>query len=110
MSTKTMTSRQRVLNILDGKPADRVAFWTGNPHSETLSLYLGALGLKDREALYSHLGDDCRWFPADAGWKHPEGRPMFNPIPGLCVQARTPVANVVAMVDAVREFNGSRLK
>lgn len=79
-----MTSRQRVLNILSGQAADRVAFWTGNPHRDTLPLYLGKLGLKSREELYLRLGDDCRWFPADAGWKHPEGKPMFSPIPDMC--------------------------
>lgn len=77
-----MTSRERVLAILSGQAADRVAFWTGNPHRDTVPIYLGKLGLTSIEQFYSHLQDDCRWFPADAGYRHPEGKPMFDPIPG----------------------------
>lgn len=78
-----MTSRERVSAILSGRGADRTAFWTGNPHGDTLPIYLGALGLGSAEELFQYLGDDCRWIPADSAYRHPEGRPAFNPFEGM---------------------------
>jgi uroporphyrinogen decarboxylase len=57
-------------------------YWTGNPHPETLKRYTAELGIADAEALYSYLGDDSRWLPADRGYRHPEGRPMLDPLGG----------------------------
>jgi uroporphyrinogen decarboxylase len=78
-----MTSRERISAIFAKGQPDRVGFWTGNPHSDTMPGYLAQLGLESREQFYEYLGDDCRWIPADAGYKHPEGIPAFNPIPNL---------------------------
>lgn len=78
-----MTSRERISAIFAKGQPDRVGFWTGNPHPDTVPHYLAQLGLETHEQLYQHLGDDCRWVLADAGYKHPEGMPAFNPIPGL---------------------------
>ena len=39
-----MNSRQRIRNIIAGKPADRCGFWLGNPHPDSwqaLHQYLG---------------------------------------------------------------------
>ena len=78
-----MNSRERIGSIFSRKPADRVGFWTGNPHADTKRDYTARLGLPNIEAFYLRLGDDCRWIPADGGYKHPEGLPAFNPIVGL---------------------------
>ncbi|MHB0997857.1 MAG: uroporphyrinogen decarboxylase family protein [Armatimonadota bacterium] len=78
-----MTSRERITKIFAKEPADRVGFWTGNPHGDTIPIYLSALGLRTVEELYTYLNDDCRWIPADAGYRHPEGRPYFDPICGI---------------------------
>ncbi len=75
-----MTSRERISAIFAKGQPDRVGFWTGNPHPYTMPHYLAQLGLESREHFYEYLGDDCRWVPADAGYKHPQGIPPFNPI------------------------------
>ena len=73
-----MTSKEKVAEIfdLDSKPG-KSAFWTGSPHKDTLEIYLGKLGLSDREELFEYLQDDCRWFSAGE-YRDPEGRPMFD--------------------------------
>lgn len=73
-----MTPREKVLAILERRNADGPGFWTGNPHPETLPVYLEALGLADAEALYRHFGDDARWLPADGAYQHPDGCPPFD--------------------------------
>lgn len=78
-----MTSRERISAIFARRQPDRVGFWTGNPHADTMTHYLAQLGLESREQFYEHLGDDCRWIQADAGYRHPEGKPTFDPIPGV---------------------------
>lgn len=73
-----MTSRERVGRILARTNEGKPGFWTGNPHPDTLPLYLEELRLPDAEALYAHFGDDVRWIPADLGFRHPEGKPVFD--------------------------------
>jgi len=78
-----MTSRERISAIFAKGQPDRVGFWTGNPHADTMPHYLAQLGLESREQFYEYLGDDCRWIQADAGYRHPEGKPAFDPITGM---------------------------
>jgi uroporphyrinogen decarboxylase len=73
-----LTSREHVLAILERRNVGPPAHWTGNPHPDTLALYLNRLGLPDAEALYQHFNDDVRWLPADSAYKHPEGKPPFD--------------------------------
>ncbi len=73
-----MTARQKVLDILDKQNSGSPGYWTGNPHPDTLPLYLSQLGLPDAESLYTHFGDDVRWIPSDSAYKHPEGKPPFD--------------------------------
>lgn len=73
-----MTARQKVFEILNRQNCGSPGYWTGNPHPDTLPLYLSQLGLPDAEALYEHFGDDVRWIPADSAYKHPEGNPPFD--------------------------------
>lgn len=77
-----MLPRERISSILSGDPVDRCGFWTGNPHEETERKYLSQMGMKDREDLFTFLQDDCRWFPADEAYRHPEGKPAFDPLKG----------------------------
>jgi uroporphyrinogen decarboxylase len=77
-----MNSREKVLSIFNRTNQGAPALWTGNPHHETMANYLRELGLEKPEQLYAHFGDDARWIPADGGYKHPEGKPMFDPLGG----------------------------
>lgn len=63
MQTTTMTGRERVKAILQGKPVDRCAYWTGNPHQESWPALFAYFGCATPEALYQRLGDDVRWIP-----------------------------------------------
>lgn len=77
-----MTSRQKVMAILEHRNTDGAAYWTGNPHDDTVPLYLRRMGGSTTEDLYRFLGDDCRFLPSDSGYRHPEGRPFFDPYLG----------------------------
>lgn len=72
------SSRAKVLSILSRSNTGTCGYWTGNPHPDTVPIYLNRLGLKNTEALYTHFGDDARWVPADSGYRHPEGKPPFD--------------------------------
>lgn len=73
-----VSPRNRILAILERRNEGKPGYWTGNPHPDTVPIYLSKLGLPDVEALYDHFGDDARWIPADSAYKHPEGRPPFD--------------------------------
>jgi uroporphyrinogen decarboxylase len=73
-----MTSRERVLAILNHKNTGKPAYWTGNPHEDTYRKYFQELGIATAEELFLKLGDDCRWLPADGSYRHPNRRPIFD--------------------------------
>jgi len=77
-----MDSREKIGRIFALASDGTAGFWTGNPHADTLRMYLERLGFSQAEELYRHLGDDCRWIPADSAYRHPEGRPMFDVLGG----------------------------
>ncbi len=77
-----MTSREKVIDIFSRSSQGTSAFWTGNPHKDTEKKYLERLNINDREELFDYLNDDCRWIPADSGYKHPGGKLMFDPLGG----------------------------
>jgi hypothetical protein len=70
---------------------DRLTFWGGGIDTQHV-LPFGTPADVRRQVL-----ERCRIFSRDGGY-------VFNTIHN--VQARTPVENIVAMLDAVREFNG----
>ena len=77
-----MAAREKIKAILT-KKGGAGEFWTGHPNDKTVPLYAKEWGIEpDREAIYSFLGDGCRWFMADAGYRHPEGLPPFAPSAG----------------------------
>ncbi len=73
-----MNSREKINKIFSRSSAGDIGFWTGNPREDTEKIYFNTLKLNDREQLFQYLKDDCRWVPADAGYKHPEGKPVFD--------------------------------
>ncbi len=80
-----MNSREKVNLIFKRKAtSDIAAMWTGHPNDLTIPIYAKEWGIEPtREAIYQHLNDDCRWFTADSGYKHPEGLPALNPSYGI---------------------------
>ncbi len=73
-----MTSREKVLRVIN-KQSDENVMWTGHPNHETVPIYAKEWNIEENhEAIYQYLNDDCRWINADAGYKHPNGEPMFN--------------------------------
>jgi len=74
-----MNARERIRTIFAGEEADRCGFWLGNPHEETLEIYLEAFGQPDGESLRRLLGDDFRWIcPQWSSYLHPEGKPLWD--------------------------------
>jgi hypothetical protein len=56
-----MTSREKIARIFVRDAGSRPGFWTGNPVPETMTRYLDELGFSERDQLFDHLHDDCRW-------------------------------------------------
>jgi len=77
------TSREKVLSTFNRKGGNDV-MWTGHPSDAVVPLYAEAWGIEPtREAIYSFLGDDCRWVMAESGgYKHPDGLPYLDPAYG----------------------------
>jgi uroporphyrinogen decarboxylase len=79
-----MTSREKVMAIFNRKSTGEGAMWTGHPNDKTLPIFGKAWGIApEREAIFQYLKDDCRWFPADSGYHHPQGRPAIDPAYGV---------------------------
>jgi len=79
MKEVTMNSLEKVSKIFTRKSDGAGAMWTGHLNDRTIPIYAKEWGLEpNSEAIYSFLGDDCRWFMGDAAYKHPEGLPMFD--------------------------------
>jgi hypothetical protein len=70
---------------------DRITFWGGGVDTQHV------LSFGTPEEVRKQVLDRCRIFGRNGGY-------VFNAIHN--VQARTPVENIVAMVEAVHEFNG----
>jgi uroporphyrinogen-III decarboxylase len=70
---------------------DRLAFWGGGVDTQQV------LPFGTPEEVRRQVLERCEIFSRGGGF-------VFNSIHNI--QARTPVANIVAMIDAVREFNG----
>jgi uroporphyrinogen-III decarboxylase len=77
---------------LKARYGDRLTFWGGGVDTQR-TLPFGSPGEVRTQVL-----ERCEIFAAGGGF-------VFNAIHN--VQAETPVANIVAMFDAVREFNGA---
>jgi uroporphyrinogen-III decarboxylase len=77
--------------MLKTKFGDRIVFWGGGVDTQR-TLPFGTPAQVRQEVLRA-----CEIFAPGGGF-------VFNTIHN--VQARTPIENVIAMLDAVREFNG----
>jgi uroporphyrinogen-III decarboxylase len=72
---------------------DRVTFWGGGVDTQRVLPF----GTPDEVRV--QVTERLRTFSVNGGF-------VFNTIHNI--QARTPVANIVAMVDAIRDFNAGR--
>jgi hypothetical protein len=77
---------------LKARFGDRLTFWGGGVDTQR------TLPFGSPEEVRRQVLERCEVFAAGGGF-------VFNSIHNL--QARTPVANIVAMFDAIREFNGA---
>jgi uroporphyrinogen decarboxylase len=68
-----MTGKERVKAIIDGRPVDRCAYWTGNPHSDSWPALFKHFGCGTPEEVYRKLGDDVRWIPVGCQPRMPRG-------------------------------------
>jgi len=69
-----MNGIERVKAIIEGRPVDRCAYWTGCFHEETLKYSNRYFGTTTPEDIYRKLGDDVRWHPVGRGaFKGPIG-------------------------------------
>jgi uroporphyrinogen-III decarboxylase len=72
---------------------DRLVFWGGGVDTQH------TLPFGTPAQVRAEVTERLRVFSPGGGF-------VFNPIHNI--QARTPVANIVAMLDALRDFNGGR--
>src|SRR5512137_1993793 len=73
----SMTSREKIVAVLNRTNAGKPGYWTGNPHEDTFRIYFRELGISTAEELYTLLGDDCRWFPADGCYTRDGSHTIF---------------------------------
>ena len=73
-----MSSRDRILSIINRKNSGRPCYWKGNPHKDALEIYLKHFSVNSEEELSVLLGDDLRWRHAESSYKHPNGKPIFD--------------------------------
>ena len=76
-----MTGRERIREIIAGRPADRHGFWLGNPHPDSLPKLYTYFGAADLEELHRRLGSDLRWITPqymETTYRHPSGQGIFD--------------------------------
>jgi len=104
-----MSSRDRVKSVLKRQRRGLAGegtglFWSGHPNDATIPLYAKAWGIEPtREAIYSYLDDDCRWFMADTAYKHPDGSSPFVPNTGETREA-SQNKNVFANAETISDI------
>ncbi|HYL79742.1 MAG TPA: uroporphyrinogen decarboxylase family protein [Candidatus Acidoferrum sp.] len=78
---------------LKARYGDRLVFWGGGVNTQQ------TLRFGTPDEVRAEVLERCEIFSRGGGF-------VFNAV--HCVQANTPVPNILAMLDAMREFNGSR--
>lgn len=73
-----MKDRNRIFSIMNRCNTGIPGYWKGNPHIDSLEIYLEHFNVKSEEELSRKLGDDLRWRPAESCYKHPEEKPLFD--------------------------------
>ena len=101
-----MNSREQVKMVFNRiSVSGSGVFWTGHPNEATLPIYGEAFGISPtRESIYSYLGDDCRFLPADSCYKHPEGRSAMNHFNGK-LKSTLSAGGAFSEAEAVSDVN-----
>jgi len=73
-----LSSRDKILAIMNKNNAGTPGYWKGNPHPDALDIYLDHFNENSEEELSIFLGDDLRWRHAETSYFDPNGRPMFD--------------------------------
>ncbi len=74
-----MNAREKVKAIFNRQSDGTGALWVGHPNDGILPILSKEWQIPEtREAIFTHLNDDCRWFQADGGYRHPEGLPALD--------------------------------
>ena len=76
-----MNPRELIRAIIARKAAPRCGFWMGNPHPDTLPVYLARFGVGSLEELHLLLRSDLRWISPqfiDSTYRHPSGGGLFD--------------------------------
>ena len=101
-----MNAREKILSIFNRKSDGTGAMWTGHPNDKTIPIYAAAWGIPEtREAIYSHLDDNCRWFIADSGYHHPAGLPALDPAWGTEGRHTLSAGGCFAAAETVAEID-----
>ena len=79
--------------ILKNKYGEQIVFWGGGVDTQK------TLPFGSAEEVRKEVLERCEIFSSNGGF-------VFNSIHN--VQARTPLENIVAMINAVKEFNGEK--
>lgn len=99
------TSRDKVRSAFQKQNPGTGCLWVGHPNEKTLPIYANAWGIPEtREAIYTYLRDDCRWFQADVAYKHPEGRPALDPSYGMTRKNSLGAEGCFAQAESVAEI------
>lgn len=99
-----MTSRKKVNSIFKRRSNGEGAMWTGHPNPDTIPIYARAWGIEESdEAIFKYLQDDCRWFMADSGYQHPEGKRAFDPGYGINKSRSLSSAGCFAETETIAE-------
>ena len=62
-----MTSRERIVRILNRREVDRCGFWLGYPHREALKIYKRYFDVKSHYGLALKLKSDLLWLSGERG-------------------------------------------
>jgi len=99
------TSRENVLAVFEHRSNGTGVMWTGHPDPEIVQAASEKYGIENnREALFEFFRDDCRHIGADGGYRHPEGREMFDVAYGISARKTLSAPGCFAETDDLSEI------
>ncbi len=100
-----MNSREKVMKIFNHNGDGQGAMWTGHPNDNTIPIYADKWGIEPtREAIFTHLNDDCRWINADGAYHHPDGIPLFDTSYGIKQRATLSAEGCFANAETIEDI------
>lgn len=106
-----MTSREKILQVANHTNTGSNPFWTGHPSWGAWENFHKAWDFDTEEDLFRFLNDDMRSVSADSGYRHPEGKPMFDTMLGkIRTSLSAPGCFAEATVEDVEKFSWPDVK